>query len=67
MITIHSQLLILQSSLKIKTYMERRLELNLKSDESVAFTLRCVLFAMSTVRNRLRYVINKFLPGGKIS
>jgi len=41
--------------------MERRSELNLKS-ELAAFTLRCVLFAMSTVHNRLHYVINNFLP-----
>jgi len=47
--------------------MEQRSESNLKSDESTVFTLRCVLFAMSTVHNRLRYVINKSLPGGEIS
>jgi len=49
--------------------MKRRskLNLNLKFDKSTAFTLRCVLFAMSIVHNRLRYVINKFLPGGEIS
>jgi len=67
MITIHSQFSILQSSFKIETYMKRKLESNLKSDESAAFTLRCRLFTMSTVHNRLRYVINKFLSGGEIS
>jgi len=67
MITIHSQLSILQSSFKIETYMEQRSESNLKSDELAVFTLRCVLFAMSTVHNRLHYVINKSLLGGEIS